>query len=378
MFNDLKHLSQEDVNRLMERYYDGENVKKLIKEYNINVAPNCLVKLFPPLKVDNYLCEYCKTNLVMERLSKSFKYIERHESEFYCPNCYHRPYIKNCQCKNCLEKAEKIKKEKEEKLKIYFSNVYAPVEFDTISFENKVYLGALCRALLKENLYEICPYVKVNIKITPLKGFLINIYRNLSKARIIVVSPLSDINAFVWNKEGIPNEYYIEEVEYYLNLSFGEEKYDMFNKILNPDYYNNSLAGEGFYLWKKIAVEECIEYLLYQLRKVSFEFSPGEKTYKTFEMILNDFSVSQIYGIIWKSVSEASRLYLEKRMTKKHAANSVIGACERYADRAKINKWNLVSYNRIPDLPQSILSEFFFYKVLKIGDKGFYSVPQIL
>lgn len=129
---------------------------------------------------------------------------------------------------------------------------------------------------------------------------------------------------------------------------------------------------------EKIAVEECIEYLLYQLRKVSFEFSPGEKTYKTFEMILNDFSVSQIYGIIWKSVSEASRLYLEKRMTKKHAANSVIGACERYADRAKINKWNLVSYNRIPDLPQSILSEFFFYKVLKIGDKGFYSVPQIL
>lgn len=124
---------------------------------------------------------------------------------------------------------------------------------------------------------------------------------------------------------------------YFLNLVFPKNKQDLFTEILNPSYYSADYADEALELWKEIAVAECIEYLQYQLDKVNFEFTPGEKTYKTFEIILNDFSVSQIYGIIWRSVADASKLYLEKGISKKHAANSVIGACERYAERAKIN-----------------------------------------
>lgn len=97
-----------------------------------------------------------------------------------------------------------------------------------------------------------------------------------------------------------------------------------------------------------------------------------------FEIILNDFSVSQIYGIIWCSVADASKLYLEKGISKKHAANSVIGACERYAERAKINGWDLTQYNRIKDIPQSTLSLFYFNRVLRIGDMGFRVPPTIV
>ena len=112
--------------------------------------------------------------------------------------------------------------------------------------------------------------------------------------------------------------------------------------------------------------------------KVGFEFSPGDKTYKTFEILLNDFSVSQIYGIIWKGVADASKLYLERGITKKHAANSVIGACERYAERAKMKGWVLSEYNRIRELPQSSLSSFFFNRVLGIGDMGFKVPPTVV
>ena len=131
-------------------------------------------------------------------------------------------------------------------------------------------------------------------------------------------------------------------------------------------------------MWRKIAIGECLEYLDYQLQKVGFEFAPGDKTYKTFDILLNDFSVSQIYGIIWKAVADASKLYLESGISKKHAANSVIGACERYAERAKMNGWKLTEYSRIRDLPQSALSSFFFNRVLGIGDMGFTLPPTIV
>lgn len=90
------------------------------------------------------------------------------------------------------------------------------------------------------------------------------------------------------------------------------------------------------------------------------------------------FSVSQIYGIIWCAVADASKLYLEKGISKKHAANSVIGACERYAERAKINGWDLTQYNRIKDLPQSELSLFYFNRVLGIGEMGFRVPPTVV
>lgn len=107
------------------------------------------------------------------------------------------------------------------------------------------------------------------------------------------------------------------------------------------------------------------------MRKAGFDFTPGDKTYKTFEILLDDYSVSQIYGIIWKAVAAASKLYLEKRITKKHAASYVIGACERYAERAKMNGWTLTEYRRIRYLSQSAFSSFFFNRVLGIGDMGF-------
>lgn len=48
MGKDLSHLTSEEIETLMRRYYDGEAVSKLIKEYNISVHASELYKLFPP------------------------------------------------------------------------------------------------------------------------------------------------------------------------------------------------------------------------------------------------------------------------------------------------------------------------------------------
>jgi hypothetical protein len=338
------------------------------------IKPASLYKLFPPEEFPDYECEYCGSVLVADRLSKTMAKMTLQESSLYCPCCGHTLY-RHCSCKNCLQAGIDQKNNRLKNINESFSKLPEPIEFENLSFVEKVYLGSLCRAYLRENLFEIAPSNERNVIIAPSSTFCSEIYRTLDHANAIAVSPLSPADAFGFDEDNWPIEYYLNKVVYNLNLKFPVNKKELLAEILNPTYYSSTNQDEALALWRKIAVAECVEYLEYNLDKVGFEFSPGDKTYTTFEILLNDFSVSQIYGIIWKAVADASKLYLEKSMTKRHAANTVIGACERFAERAIMNHWDLTRYGRIRELPQSILSEFFFNRVLSIGDMGFDMPP---
>jgi len=374
MHNNLDHLTAEQIADLLARYYAGESTKKLISAFELKVQPSSLYKLFPPEEYDNYHCEYCASVLVVDRLSKDKQKQPKYERDLYCPVCGHHPFC-SCQCENCEQSRQEELERQLEEIKATYSEPREPMLFDDISFDSKVFLGALCRVLLKENLYEISPHTNIHMPLAPTNDLRKDIYTNLTHKNIIRVSPISSIEAFDTESEDFPNVYYIYKVTYNLNLKFPPNKQDLFSAILSPSYYCNEFAAEALSLWKKIAIAECIEYLLYQLDNVGFDFTAGEKTYKTFEIILEDFSVSQIYGIIWKAVADASKLYLEKGMSRKQAANTTISACERYAERARINGWDLKGYSRIKDLPQSALSLIFFNRVLGIGDQGFTTPP---
>ena len=382
MYKDLTHLSDSEVEILIQRYYNGEAVSKLIEEYQLLVPVAGFYKLFPPEVCQDEICEYCEEFLVRDRLSKGHSRPFRssavwgfNDSKLYCPLCHHRPYATECRCRNCVEKERAEQELRKKQIKDVYSRKIEQVEFADLSFEEKVYLGALCRALCAENLFEIKPYIGSNTVLAPTDQLSAQMYKTLCHREAIAVSPNSPVEAFVVDSEDFPRTYYTFAVTYYLNLVFPDDKRELFSEMLVPTYYSAEYQEEATELWRKIAVAECLEYLNYQLVKVGFGFTPGEKTYKTFEILLNDFSVAQIYGIIWKCVADASKLYLERGISKKHAANSVIGACERYAERAKMNGWNLTEYSRIRDLPQSALSSFFFNRVLGIGDMGFKVPP---
>ncbi|QDP39174.1 hypothetical protein [Radiobacillus deserti] len=130
-----------------------------------------------------------------------------------------------------------------------------------------------------------------------------------------------------------------------------------------------------FNMWKKIALNESIEYLLYSLDKVGFDFSPGEKTNKVFENLLEHFSVAQIYSIIYRAVANSTKLYQEKRMPRKKAANAVITFCESNGERAIAEGWNLSKYRRDYNLPETLISQVFFTSILKIAYIGFEEKP---
>ena len=104
MYKDLNHLSSAEINTLMQRYYDGEAVTKLAKEYQVSVRNSELYKLFPPEVCEDELCEYCGENLVRDRLSKASVTWGYKDSDLYCPICHHRHIIPDVDAKIALRK----------------------------------------------------------------------------------------------------------------------------------------------------------------------------------------------------------------------------------------------------------------------------------
>lgn len=164
---------------------------------------------------------------------------------------------------------------------------------------------------------------------------------------------------------------------YQLCVETADATDSLIDQIVDPSFYSDEYASEALELWKKIALWECLEYLAYQMEKVRFTFHPGEKTISMFSKMLDDFSVSQIYCIIYKSVDKACREKQSRNLSTAHAANTVIYYCGCYADNIKLKGWGVGSYQRIKDLPQCELSRYFFNSVIRIGDKGFENVPNL-
>ena len=376
----LRHLTMLQIESLMNKYYNGVKASDIIKEYNIDTTSSKLYTLFP----------VCNEPMYKERDSKSS--YSWNKKKPFCAICGHTDEI-ICKCNYCIAEREKVRKlneerkvrilqEKREKIKKVYDLNIVPVNYSELNFREKVFLGALLRTSLSEDMEVILPLNDAERELAPTIGYIKEILSYLIGRGVVSVDSNSSIDAFLDSNEEkdieFPNVYYITMVKYRINIVGDEDIKNILSKIINPKSFSDADKEDALNIWKEIALEECIEYFEYQMKSVRFDFNIGEKTIAIFKDLLENFSVSQIYGIIYKSVANATKYYQESSVSKKQAANSVIGGCQRYAERAMINNWELAKYSRIKELPQSMISEFFFDRVIGVGSLGFNMPPSEL
>lgn len=386
----LRHLTMLQIESLMNKYYNGVKASDIIKEYNIDTTSSKLYTLFPPIICEDIICPVCNEPMYKERDSKSS--YSWNKKKPFCAICGHTDEI-ICKCNYCIAEREKVRKlneerkvrilqEKREKIKKVYDLNIVPVNYSELNFREKVFLGALLRTSLSEDMEVILPINDAERELAPTIGYIKEILSYLIGRGVISVDSNSSIDAFLDSNEEkdieFPNVYYITMVKYRINIVGDEEIKNILSKIINPKSFSDADKEDALNIWKEIALEECIEYFEYQMKSVRFDFNIGEKTIAIFKDLLENFSVSQIYGIIYKSVANATKYYQESSVSKKQAANSVIGGCQRYAERAMINNWELAKYSRIKELPQSMISEFFFDRVIGVGSLGFNMPPSEL
>jgi hypothetical protein len=306
------------------------------------------------------------------------------ERPFLCVNCLEEKQKREIEQRKLQEEAarqvrEAAEVEARKKIReIYNLSERQPIDIQSLSLADAIYLISIMRGGAIEDLTRIMPVAMFEQPLSADHEFSTEIISYLYDNRLIYVHPESVVEAF--KKDDI-GTFYIYRVDYAPPISKTSPNNP---KALLIELHNLIDRGwaeewcqEALQIWKKIALSECKEYLLYVLKEHNFEFSPGEKTTQHLEFALEHYSTGQVYNMIWRAAKDAAAYYLRGGVPRQQAANSAISAIQRYTERALAENWDLKPYRRNYKTPQAIVSEVFYNLALRLGEDGFLLVPNI-
>lgn len=378
-----KELTNEQIEKIMHSYYEEKATMKQLQEaFDLKgIALSELHYIFPPNKTDKE-CKYCGEVLVQNRPKRDRSRFDVEENA-YCPSCGHED-SSNCRCAKCVAEQRRLEKEEVER-KIAFLRrkidieKYVPVDINSLTIKQKVYLGTFLRAGINKQFDRISPLGGYAGKLFPTDDYLHIAFRELFYNDIIKIHPNSLVGEFTPKYEEDSYTFNWKNVGLYPNIYSDEVEYDnIISELLNPKPWNDIYTDDALSLWKEIIYWECVDLLMFRMEAYEFDYTVGKETKAFFEDVVNNFPISQIYSIIWNGAKNAAAYYLESKVPKQQAANSVLSRMRNAADRIISGQWNRYDYSRPKDCPQSLISEYFFNSVIKICDQGWNRVPCII
>lgn len=140
----------------------------------------------------------------------------------------------------------------------------------------------------------------------------------------------------------------------------------------------SSWLDEARHLHLCLAAAECRSYFDRCLHERGLPPASSSKADKMITNLLLEYSVSQALRIIWGGAQWTADFLARKQVHRAHAANYAIGACQRFADKARAESWNIKGFRRPYDLPRSILGCVLHDVVLRVGDRGFDEPAQAI
>jgi hypothetical protein len=246
-----------------------------------------------------------------------------------------------------------------------------------ISLELAVYLISMIRKCGDEDLTWLRPVREEEELLSPTGEFDCRILDALYKNRLIDIHPSSPVEAVDFS-DGQIKTFNLTSVAWRLSLGRSDAEIREFVSELESIIANRDWPGSWednwIPLWKDIALQECVQYLLHNMAERGFQFNPGKKTKLVFEQMLEYYSVSQGYSFIWRAAKDAADFLVRKQVSRKHAANTVITGVQRSMERARDNEWDVKHFGRNFECPRSNISHVLFSSVLRMGDSGFTDV----
>ena len=278
------HLTEEQIVELMNKYYEGEKVANILDEYKIKISVSQLYSLFPPI-VTNEECTHCESTMVKPWESKSWSSFVNKNKKF-CIKCGHEN-TRYCSCAYCEETKRKAISEKQdrqnkalEQKRATLANFYDESNWDLkpereLTLEDRLYLAVILRSSLSENTMYIEALAGNKNSLAPTEDFEIKLIKTLTERKNLVPHLLSDSNAFDIEYEDGGNfqiTYAIYKVRYRINVQPYDLDYDeMIKRLMYPDFSSEDQFKDFCYeMWKKISLNECLEYLLYQMKSLHF------------------------------------------------------------------------------------------------------------
>lgn len=312
------------------------------------------------------------TSLVCSSCSTPYQYQNR-------TDYYSVAKINTWVCNDCLANEEIIL---EEKKKIILSHDFTkqrenhPLSIDQLDLRTAVLLLSLIRYGANEDLTFINEYFSNKTdRFSPDTDDDLDFLRELYRNGRISIAPFSNPDTLTLT-ENNNLSFYPKSVKWLLPLpekqSFKEFTILLETKLASTDYLETNY-DEVIEFCKDISLRECLAYLKYKMDEHKLPFTPGEKTRLVLAKALEEYSVAQIYGFIWSAVNNTAAYYMRAQggISKKQAANAVVGNIEKNFERAYTQNWDVKAYRRDHYLPQSIISRVLFNVLLHTDDGGF-------
>ena len=372
----LAHLTSTQIHSLINRYYSGEKIANLIAEYDIQCSPSELFRQFPPEYVERD-CPVCNSPLVKSRVSRTSSSGSRHAA-IRCSRCSHQE-TDRCVCPNCREiRTQKIEAQRQrERAAIAtfcnenWSYSLTQIEPEQLSAEAAIALLSLIRcggwindSTIDAIAHSVVPLVPNEIRIAQhLLGVLFD-------NGLIAPAPDSRPSSFhLTADEKVRFDWH--SVYWSLLIPEAPNFIEKLETLAASDLWPNGWNEGAHALWKMLAMAECKEFCMHAVAQRKLPM-PGETALTALlDNLLRSFSVSQCYQLIWNAAGRAVDYMVRERVRAQHAANAIIGSCQRYADRARSEGWNIKGFQRNFDLPRSQLSYVLHDVFLKHGEFGF-------
>ena len=382
MHEKLSHLSSEEFAELLKRYYDPEKewtVTRIMQHFKIDARPGELTSLLPPTVHVDLFCNYCEaTNLISRALPRS----AQTKGIPFCPNCGHRS-SGTCDCHDCRKRAEENRLNAERQRRDIIRTHYGVEDFrgkfpSELTMRQLVYLKAVASHSVSENLSHVQPFRFTQNALAPTSQFRLGMVRELYRVGLIAPDPESNLSAFSFNFDpGSGPGHFPDRVDWLFLpglsnaekrsfLAEADQEFDKFER--DADVSRGARA-----LWHGIVKDEAFEYYSHKLSEIHYSVDAdnfGDKTHQVFDSLVINFSLSEIYHIIFVTTRNTNHYITQQRIPKYQGKNMFVGGLERNAQKYRAEGW-LKKYRRDFSCPQSTLSSVFFDFFLGLGGAYF-------
>jgi len=367
-------LSDEQKLLLSQKYYETDlTIKQILKDFGLKgLNSSQITYLFDNIET-NIKCEYCKVIMEQEPPTRTDG-----NKDTFCPQCKHilyRSSYRQCCCENCQKKKQIEKEKKEQQTKNAIYNLLnrdhdkTAYNAEDLTSWDKLLLGSLITFAMDEELKYIQPLEDCERCFFPGRDKSIEIIEKLYDDGLIILGNRYRTSSFTFDEKN--------NVSFYLNKVFYEvwvDDSDICKKLLNPNQFLNDDQILSF--WRDFNKGEAIFYLLSEFENLRIKsFSPGKKTEELFAAMAEKLSLSQIFRMIRYITDKTAKEVMTGDKYYQHIANSTITRLESHFYRALHENYSLYNVKYENDL--SMVTTYFYNKILNMGDSAFYSVPNI-
>lgn len=272
-------------------------------------------------------------------------------------------------------------RKKQLKIQLYCSENWSytttPIGPAELSAQEAIAFLSLVRCGGWINSSTIGPIISSGISFTPnfpqLSYALIN---SLIRKNLLSPAPSTPDTAFTMEYGEIV-KLDVEQIHWSLRIPDSPTFVSKLESLITKDTWPETWGDECINFWKELAFAECVEFCNHSLMIRNLPISGITATTALIENLLQDFSVSQCYQLLWNSAGDAVDYRARKGLTAQHASNYMIGSCQRRADRVRAEKWTLKGFQRNFELGRSQVSHVLHDVFMRHGEVGFLScIPK--